>query len=214
MCWVVAANGNTESNYMIDQNISANSDAAIKLSEQEFVDCYFDRYPPNPKKDGSEKYDKHGFRKGAVTGAFEYLKEHGISLEGDYPWSGKKEACIPKTEPSKAIWIKDYANLKHSSVFGVMKELRKHPVAASILVTKGFGQLKKGQIYDEVGDIFHGHALLLVGYGLDEATKTGYFTVKNSWGPTWCDGGFGKVKWDLIFDACYPIGPKFGKYEE
>lgn len=36
---MVAANGNTESNYMIDQNINANSDAAIKLSEQEFVDC-------------------------------------------------------------------------------------------------------------------------------------------------------------------------------
>lgn len=32
---------------------------------------------------------------------------------------------------------------------------------------------KQGEIYDEVGDFSSGHAILLVGYELDEATKTG-----------------------------------------
>lgn len=50
-------------------------------------------------------------------------------------------------QPSKAVWLKDYASLRNSSVFGVMKGTYKEAscctVAASILVTKGFGKLKK-----------------------------------------------------------------------
>ena len=37
------------------------------------------------------------------------------------------------------------------------------------------------------------HAVLIVGYGYDEAKKTGYWLIKNSWDTTWGDEGYFKV---------------------
>ena len=48
------------------------------------------------------------------------------------------------------------------------------------------------------------HAVLLVGYGHDEATGLDYWLVKNSWNATWGDQGYFKVK--RADDTIYDIG--------
>ena len=44
------------------------------------------------------------------------------------------------------------------------------------------------------------HAILLVGYGHDEATGLDYYLVKNSWNTTWGDQGYFKLKRTKIDD--------------
>jgi C1A family cysteine protease len=46
---------------------------------------------------------------------------------------------------------------------------------------------------DKCGTVVN-HAVLLIGYGTDAASKTDYWLVKNSWGSSWGEKGFFKVK--------------------
>ncbi|CAF1113547.1 unnamed protein product [Rotaria sordida] len=38
------------------------------------------------------------------------------------------------------------------------------------------------------------HAVVIVGYGVDETTGVPYWKVRNSWGPMWGDGGYFKIQ--------------------
>ena len=42
------------------------------------------------------------------------------------------------------------------------------------------------------------HSLVIVGYGVDEATGKNYLIIRNSWGPYWGINGYGK----LAFGDC------------
>ena len=54
------------------------------------------------------------------------------------------------------------------------------------------------------------HALLVIGFGTDGATGQDFWVVQNSWGTSWGQGGFGKVRrgvntCGLAACATYPV---------
>ena len=59
------------------------------------------------------------------------------------------------------------------------------------------------------------HAVVLVGYGVDDVTGQPYYLARNSWGSAWGEGGFFRLSrgaahgpdgmCGILLDASYPI---------
>jgi len=66
-----------------------------------------------------------------------------------------------------------------------------HTLYCTLQVYDDFMHLSAGQIYTGGGSLRGGHALACVGYGSQGGQD--YWLLQNSWGPTWADGGYGKI---------------------
>lgn len=74
------------------------------------------------------------------------------------------------------------------------------PMAVSFEVYSDFQQYKGG-IYHHTGlrsgfnpFLITNHAVLAVGYGIDRDTGEKYWIVKNSWGTSWGENGFFRIR--------------------
>jgi C1A family cysteine protease len=72
--------------------------------------------------------------------------------------------------------------------------LTKGPVAVSVQADKQVFRHYTGGIieFPTCGDKI-GHAVLAIGYGNDPKTRDDYVIIKNSWGRTWGEDGFGRI---------------------
>lgn len=66
-----------------------------------------------------------------------------------------------------------------------------HTLYCTLQVYDGFMHLGAGDIFTGGGSLRGGHALACVGYGSDHGQD--FWLLQNSWGPTWADGGYGKI---------------------
>lgn len=70
------------------------------------------------------------------------------------------------------------------------------PISAVVNVTRDdFRSYRSGVYRDEDcgGAAYASHAVLIVGYGTDDALGLDYWIVKNSWGAAWGDGGYALI---------------------
>jgi len=68
------------------------------------------------------------------------------------------------------------------------------PVQTGFMVYADFMKYKAGDIYvKNSSQLMGGHAVKIVGWGVDP-TVGNYWIVANSWGTTWGDAGFFKIK--------------------
>lgn len=102
------------------------------------------------------------------------------------PWGAN---CNPRTA---------YANWHFGGASGVdgendMKSFisNGHTLYCTLKVYDDFMHLHAGDIYTGGGALRGGHALACVGYGTQG--RQPYWLLQNSWGPTWADGGYGKI---------------------
>lgn len=183
-CWAFAAIAALE----VCSTYAAGSD--VILSEQNIIDC---------------NYDGAGCAGGNVVQAFKYVQENGgVDTEASYPYEDEDDTCSYSPDNVGAT-VKKFQRIEEGDEEAMKVALAKYgPLTASLFAGdengdgKGFYNWLGEGIYDDDNNECEGketnHAVLIVGYGTDEDTGMDYWLIKNSWGTSWGDNGYIKLK--------------------
>jgi len=134
-----------------------------------------------------------------LPNAWAYLRDTGIVTDSCFPYSagqGTAPVCESTCSDSER-----YVKTRASSIFAIngvpnmAKEIVTNgPIQVAFKVYKSFMNYKTGVYSKHTWETLPegGHAVKMVGYGTEDGVD--YWTVANSWGPTWGDEGFFKIK--------------------
>ena len=183
-CWAFATVANLEGLYAAKKGV-------IKtFSEQMLVDC-----------DTSDS----GCNGGLMEYSFAWLKKNGgINYDSDYPYKGVKSTC--KSDKSKYADFKVTGYTKLGSSYSTWSPVDEDEVKEFLYET---GPLAIALNADPLQTYSSGvldltssrcptsginHAVTLVGYGYDSSSKLDYWLVKNSWGKSWGEQGYFRIR--------------------
>ena len=181
-CWAFATVANLEGLYYKKKGVMKT------FSEQMLVDC--------------DTYDS-ACNGGLMEYAFEWLAENGgIMLDGDYSYRGTKGTCRSDATKYVDMKITGYTKLgSSSSTWSPVDEdeikeflYETGPLAVALnanpLQTYSSGILDKTSSQCPTSGI--NHAVTMVGYGTSSGTD--YWIVKNSWGSSWGESGYFRIR--------------------
>lgn len=173
-CWAFASTATIESYYAL-----ATKELAV-LAPQTLVSC-----APNPKSCGGT-----GGCEGSIPElAFNYTATRGIALESDMPYTAHDEAC-PAAYKAAAT-LDSYVKLPANDAVALESALATvGPIAVNVAANwRNYG-----------GGIFSGgctedncaldHVVVAYGYRKNVGRSTGYWLIRNSWGPSWGEEGY------------------------
>ena len=183
-CWAFSTVGNLEGLYYKEKQ------TMVTLSEQMLVDC--------------DTYDS-GCNGGLMENTFTWLKENGgIMTDKDYPYKGRKGTCQSDETKYVDMQITGYTKLgSGSSTWDPVDEdeikeflYETGPLAVALnanpLQTYSSGILDKTSSQCPTSGM--NHAVTMVGYGHDDASNKDYWIVKNSWGASWGESGYFRIR--------------------
>jgi cathepsin L len=173
-CWAFATVETVESALQIATG------KLLTLSPQNVVSC-----TPNPDHCGGT---------GGCNGAtaelgFQYIADKGVSDEATWPYRQVTGTC---TEKAKVAKVKGFVKLAENEQDPLVNAVATvGPIAISVAADAWFSY--RSGIFDGCGvnaDI--DHAVQLVGYGTEKGTD--YWIVRNSWGASWGEKGYIRIK--------------------
>ena len=145
---------------------------------------------------------------GLLDDAWRFLLDEGLPAESCIPYQQEigptpipcyaiRGKCIEGPDPFKAYKpTSAYAVSRPGSAIEMQQELLAHgPIQVAFQVFSDFHSYRSG-VYSRTKSAIGpggGHAVKIVGWGVDEV-GTDYWIVANSWGATWGDGGFFKIR--------------------
>jgi len=170
-CWAFSTTGSVEGAYEIKTG------NLVSVSEQQLVDCA-----------GSS--GNQGCNGGLMDDAFQWImKNGGIASESAYPYTARDGTC--KQSPSVAK-ISSFKDVQPASEAGLMSAVNMQPISVAIEADQSSFQSYRSGVFTGPCGKNLDHGVLLVGYGTDGGVD--YWRVKNSWGASWGDQGFIRIK--------------------
>jgi len=167
-CWAFASVGSIESRYAIATG------ALRSLSEQELVDCVTGNL---------------GCGGGQLDLAFQFVIDNkGIDEEDDYTYAAAQNQCDTNRTKRIAARISGFQHVPTSNEAQFIQALAQGPVAVAIEADERDFMLYKSGVLDAKCGSKLDHGVLVVGYTEDA------FIVKNSWGPSWGENGYIRLK--------------------
>merc|ERR1712139_53893 len=181
-----------------------------KLSAQQIVDC----------STPSSSFMNHGCKGGTMVKSYKYIIKNGLMPWTEYGYrtelNSRPECKLMyarcKYKKDKVVQhIDGYVNIRKGSERDLRNAVGMRPVSAAIDAHHRPFKLYRSGVFSLDACTTHlTHGLLVVGYGEKDDRK--YWKVKNSWGTTWGDGGYGMVVRDENMCAIgnwanYPIIP-------
>lgn len=140
------------------------------------------------------QYNSHkGCQPYIIPACDHHVKGHLKPCHGDAPTPSCSKQCEKGySKPFDAD--KHYGKSSYSveTEKDIMEELvTRGPVEAAFTVYSDFLQYKKGVYKHTTGGVLGGHAIKILGYGVENGEK--FWLVANSWNPDWGDSGFFKI---------------------
>ncbi|XP_078173102.1 thiol protease SEN102-like [Carex rostrata] len=169
----------------------------VALSEQQLVDC--------------DRLQNQGCNGGLMDYAFNYIKNSGgVTTKSAYPYTVQEGICHAS---NPVVTIDGHENVPHNNEKALLNAVANQPVSVSIEASgRPFQFYSMGVFMGPCGtDLDHGVAV--VGFGFTE-DGTKFWTMKNSWGIDWGEGGYIRMKRDIkaksrlcgiAMDASYPV---------
>ena len=145
-----------------------------------------------------------GCNGGLMEYALTWLKGSGIMRTVDYPYKGYKDTCRIDYDKIVGMTVTGFIKLgSSSSVYSCVdeeeiKEFLYENGPLSVAFNANPLQMYTGGVIDssesQCPPSGINHSALLVGYGTDSRTGLDYWIVKNSWGKTWGESGFFRIR--------------------
>ncbi|XP_040378057.1 senescence-specific cysteine protease SAG39-like [Oryza brachyantha] len=154
----------------------------VSLSEQELVDCDI-------------RGEDQGCDGGLMDNAFQYIaRRGGLAAESSYPYRGVDGACRGRAAAASSSSIRGFQDVPANNEGALMAAVAHQPVSVAI---NGAGYVFRFYDRGVLGGAGCGtelnHAVTAVGYGT-ASDGTGYWLMKNSWGASWGEGGYVRIR--------------------
>lgn len=177
-CWAFAATAAHES-YQVQFNSQPNT---INYSEQQLVDCAT-----------AAPYSNHGCNGGLASRALNYIKDFGQTTESVYPYKAVNQECKQAKGENHITGVSQIVGCE-----AIEDMLTRRPMA--VRVDASNWSMYRSGIFSNCNKNIN-HAVFMVG-STDE-----YWTIKNSWGPTWGEQGYIRLAKGDTCAVCQ--GPSF-----
>jgi cathepsin B len=180
-CWAFGATEALSDRFCIQKGID------VVLSPQWLLDC---------------DYTDAGCDGGTLDRVWQYLNFLGVPADSCDPYTagttGQADFCtdVCSDNASPTLYYADAVASFKSEDSIQMAIMQGGPVEAAFTVYQDFFSYKSGIYVHKTGDVVGGHAVKIVGWGVQNEVK--YWVVANSWGTSWGEEGY----FNIAFGEC------------